>query len=127
MLAFFGKNPRFLDNFPSNLKLVSLFCGKDISLLFFDSFRYRVKVFLYVIFYVIVSLKSNFFDVPKLPKFLKIPKICGESFFIIRMEYINYANIKTYAIVYHFKGFLKKTKKLLFFASKNADIGINFS
>ena len=55
---FCVKNPCFLDNFPSNLKLLSLFfSGKDTSALFFDSFRYRVKVFLYVIFYLIVSLK----------------------------------------------------------------------
>ena len=93
---------------------------------FSDSFRYRVKVFFYVRFYLIVSLKSIFFDVPELSKFLKIPKICGKSFFIIRMAYINYANIKTRAIVYHFKGFVKNNKKSLFFTSKNADISINF-
>ena len=34
--------------------------------------------------------------------------MCGGSFFIIRMGYINYANIKTSAIVYYFKKFVKK-------------------
>ena len=63
---------------------------------------------------------------PNLSKFLKIPRICGESFFIIRMGYIIYANTKTRAIVYHFKRFVKKIKQILFFTSKNADIGINF-
>ena len=61
-------------------------------------------------FYPIVSLKSNFFDMPKLSKVLKIPKICGESFFIIRMGYINYAKIITCAIVYDFQGFVEKTQ-----------------
>ena len=77
-----------------------------------------MKVFLYVRFYLIVSLKSIFFDAPRLSKFLKIPKISGESFFIIIMGYINYANIKTRVIVYHFKGFVKKHKQILFFTSK---------
>ena len=59
MSAFFAKKTRFLDNFPSNLKLLKLsFSGKYISVLFFDSFRYRAKVFLYVRFYLIVSLKN---------------------------------------------------------------------
>ena len=34
--------------------------------------------------------------------------MCGGSFFIIRMGHINYANIKTSAIVYYFKEFVKK-------------------
>ena len=75
-------------------------------------------MFPYVRFYFIVSLKSNFFDVPKLSEFLKIHKICGESFFIIRTGYINYANIKTREILYHFKGFVKKSKQILFLLQK---------
>ena len=41
------------------------------------------------------------------------------------MGYINYANIKTLAIVYHFKGFVKKQANPIF-TSKNANININF-
>ena len=37
--------------------------------------------------------------------------MCGGSFFIIRMGHINYANIKTSAIVHYFKEFVKKKKK----------------
>ena len=54
--------------------------------------------------------------------------MCGGSFFIIRMGHINYANIKTSAIVHYFKEFVKKKKKkkILFFNSKDFDISKNF-
>ena len=55
-------------------------------------------------------------------KLLKILKICGESFFIFRMGYINYANIKTRAIVYHFKEFVKKIEANPIFHFKITDI-----
>ena len=55
-------------------------------------------------------------------KLLKISKICGERIFIFRMGYINYANIKTRAIVYHFKEFVKKIEANPIFHFKITDI-----